>query len=131
MNRVNLVGRIGNELVLEKTKTGKDVVKMRVAVRRNAEVDDWFNLVAYNKTAENIVRFFSIGNLIGIDGQLFTEQYEKDGKKISNTKVLVTEFTFCQNSQKQDNPKQKTSFTLKEVSEMPTDIDISNEDLPF
>lgn len=134
MNTVNLVGRIGNDLELQMTSTGKPTTRLSLAVRRNKEVTDWFNLVAYNTTAENIVQYFTKGDLIGISGQLFTDSYEKDGKKISNTRILVQEYTFC-NGAKKDN-QEEAHVLLKKDKEVPVFntgkmIEITDDDLPF
>lgn len=141
MNTVNIIGNIGNVLEVMKTANGKSVVKVNVAVRRNAEVTDWFNCVAYNLTAEKIAQYFSQGDPIGITGQLYTEQYEKDGKKLSYTKIFINEFTFAGDTKKKKEPEyngilktkpvvkeepKKTDFKLDDV-----ELDITSDDLPF
>lgn len=137
MNKFHTIGRIGNELVLEKTKAGKSALKINLAVRRNRDITDWFNLVSYNATAENIAKFFKKGDLIGIEGQLFNDTYEKDGKKLTFTKVLVSEFTFCSSSSenKEEHTWQQQAKESKKVESNSWDtgepIDISSDDLPF
>lgn len=128
MNTVNLVGRIGNELELQMTRNGKPTVRINLAVRRNKETTDWFNLVAYNQTAQNITQYFQKGDLIGITGQLFAENWEKqDGTKVNTVKVLVQEYTFCNGNAK------KEPFSVEESPkfDIGTQIDIESDDLPF
>lgn len=138
MNSVNLIGRIGNEVELFKTKDGKSVTKINLAVRRNKEVTDWFNLTAYGVVAELIHKHFAKRSMIGISGQLYTETYEKDGKKISSTKVFVNDITFIdskKNESENDNQvilKKTNSFTKEEIYQKPdVEINISDDDLPF
>lgn len=47
MNSVILIGRIGKELELKQTQTGKSVVSFSLAVTRTKEETDWINCVAW------------------------------------------------------------------------------------
>lgn len=146
MNSVNLVGRIGNDLVLNKTESGKSVLKINLAVRRKQDKTDWFNCVAWNGTADSISQYFKKGNMIGITGQLYTEDYTPDnGKKQTLTKIFVNEFTFIESKPKEEEntgllrtetaKKAYAQTKKKEESYFPEEkeplLEIDSDDLPF
>jgi single-strand DNA-binding protein len=49
---------------------------------------------AWGKTGEFVMRFFQKGKEIEVEGRLETDEYEKDGKKQTKTKVTVSEVHF-------------------------------------
>lgn len=148
MNSVNLVGRIGNDLVLQKTKDGKSVLKINLAVRRKADKTDWFSCTAWNATADTISQHFKKGELIGLTGQLYTEEYEPEGgKKQTFTKIFINEFTFIESKKQESNTgilrseNAKQAYAPKKEESKPSSyfdkaekeplMDIDSDDLPF
>lgn len=130
MISVNAIGRIGNDIELQKTKNGKFYARLSLAVRRDEEKTDWFNVVCYNATAENVYKFFKKGDLIGVTGTLFNDVDEE--KKVTYTKILMNSFTFC-SSKTDGQPKVASKPAKKEEDFDMGDItlDISSDDLPF
>lgn len=96
-NNVTLMGRIANDLELTKTKNDKDVLNFTVAVNdgygENESVN-FFNCVAWNKTAVSLAGNKKKGELILVNGKLSTDQYEKDGQKRTVTKVIAFNVVF-------------------------------------
>lgn len=135
MNSVNLVGYIGNELELQKTKEGKSVVKVNLGVRRNKDKTDWFYCNAYGNVAELIHRSFAKKSRIGITGQLYTEQYvNAEGKNVSTTKVFINDITFID---KKEDSETQPKVLIKSQTKTPEEIwadqtlNINSDDLPF
>ena len=60
---------------------------------------------AFGKTAENIAKFFSKGDQIGITGEISTGSYDKDGETRYTTDVVVNRFTFIGNNQSKSDSK--------------------------
>ena len=89
LNYVVLQGRIGNELVLNSTQSGKEVLTFSLAVNRNykRDVTDWLSIVAWNETAKFISTYFKKGSLICIEGSIQTRSYTTQ----NNEKRYVTE----------------------------------------
>lgn len=100
MNRVSLVGRIVNDLELLYTPTGKAVCKFVIAVKipykvkENEKDVDFFNIVVWGKTAENLVQWNKKGYFIAVDGSLKNSSYEKDGQRKWTTQVIADKITF-------------------------------------
>jgi single-strand DNA-binding protein len=106
MNNVSIIGRLTKDVELRYIpSTNTPVCSFDIAVD-----DGWgekkktffFKCQAWQKTAENIVKFFSKGDLIGLSGRLSTRDWtDKDGKKHTVTEIVVNDFTFC-NGKKSD-----------------------------
>ena len=107
MNSICLVGRIGQELELKHTQSGKEVVSFALAVRRDKDTTDWLDCVAWGKTAQLIADYFKKGSTIGITGRLQSRVWEdKDGKKHKAIEVFVSGITFCEAGNKQESKAQ-------------------------
>lgn len=94
MNSVSLVGRFTRDLSLSYSKEGKAMLKSSVAVNRTKEITDFINIVAFGKTAELIAEYHKKGDLIAIQGSIWTGSYEKEGQKIYTFEVCVNQITF-------------------------------------
>lgn len=96
MNKVILVGRTVEAIELKKVGDNqKSTITTQLAVGRsykdsegNKETD-FLTLVAWGKTAEVLVSMTAKGSLVGIEGELRSRSYEKDGVKRYVTEVLV------------------------------------------
>ena len=106
MNKVTLYGRAATEIELkyssndEKTAVGK----FRIAVNRKNKEADFFNCVAFGKTAENIAKYFHKGDRILIGGRIQIDNYtNKEGKKTSTTNIIVEEFDFIESKKESGN----------------------------
>lgn len=105
MNQVNILGRIATDLELRKTQSGTDCVKFIVAVDRYSggkKSADFIRCVAWGKTADNIVKFFSKGSSIAISGNIKTGSFtDKNGTKHYTTDVYVSNFYFTSTKKEQ------------------------------
>lgn len=132
MNKVIEIGRSVKDVELRQTSSGTSAVEFTIAVKRNyknanGQYDsDFFNCVAFGKTAELISKYVKQGDLIAIDGKLQTRNYtNREGKKVYVTEIVVENVEFLQ-SKKQDGqtPQIETDpFHFEEVD--------SEEGLPF
>lgn len=133
-NKVILIGRVASDLELKQTPTGKSVISLSLAIRRDSETADFFSVVAWNQTAEFIAKYFHKGDGIGIDGELTSRKYEKNGNKYTVYEVLCKSAFFTEGAKKEEgasatggyNPYTTPRKAQAEVSEVPDD-----GDLPF
>ena len=123
MNKVIEIGRSVSNVELKQTSSGTSAVEFSIAVKRtfknaNGQYDsDFFNCIAFNKTAELIGKYVKKGDMIGIEGKLQTRNYtNREGKKVYVTEIVVEQVEFLQ-SKKQDEP------TFEELS--------PDDDVPF
>jgi len=101
LNNVIIMGRITRDLELKTTNGGHAVVSFSIATDRNYKENgeyptDFFEIVAWRKTAEFICKYFSKGQLIAIDGTLQTRSYV-DSNNITRkvTEINVDSAFFC------------------------------------
>lgn len=137
MNKVNLIGRLCNDLKLEAAGENK-YIRFSLAVRRkfkNAQGEydaDFISCVAWNKTAETIKEHFNKGSQIGIVGRIQTGSYEKeDGTKNYTTEIIIEEFDFIDRKNNERPAPEYTEVPKENLYDEPDSISISDADLPF
>ena len=94
LNKIFLSGHLTKAPEVRYTKSGKAVARFSIGANRFAKKGekpetDFFNLEAWEKTAEFIGRYFNKGSKILIVGRLQNNIYEKDGVKHYAEKIVV------------------------------------------
>ena len=96
LNNVQIIGRLGKDPELRYTQSGTACCKFSVAVEGYVPKDsdkpkhtEWFNVVAWAKLAEICAQYLGKGDLIYVQGELQTRQYEKDGQRRYFTEVIM------------------------------------------
>lgn len=102
LNKVLLIGRLGQDPEMRTTQNGQSVASFSIATNeswRNKEGEqqertDWHNCVAFGSTAEKYIGpYVKKGTLISIEGTLQTRSWEdKDGNKRYTTEVVANPF---------------------------------------
>ena len=142
MNSVNLVGRLCTDTDLKVTQSGKNYTRFRLAVDRGyvksgeERQSDFFSIIAWNKTAEFISKYFSKGDRIGITGTLRTDNYTaQDGTKRESVEVWVDNAEFVDSNKKTNNQSDSAKNISKPQNTNQEDLDIIvdnvDNDLPF
>lgn len=140
LNVVALMGRLVADPQLRQTTTGKNVVSFRVAVdlgRKDANgqnLADFFDVVAWNKTAEFVCKYFQKGSLIAIDGRLQSRNYQdKNGNNRTAIEILVNNVHFA-GAKSQNAPAREPDVAPPQASATSLNsfapID-DTDDLPF
>lgn len=112
MNSVSLIGRLVRDPELRYAQTGTAMCRFTVAVDRrmskqrrqeaqanNQPTADFISCTAFGATAELIANYHRKGSQIGIEGRIQTGSYEKEGRTIYTTDVVVNNLTFIGSSQ--------------------------------
>lgn len=143
MNKVILSGNLTRDPELRYTPNGKANTRVGIAVRRifatknpdGTQTDvDFFNLVAWDKTAEFIQRYFAKGSRLIVEGRLQTYNYEgKDGTKKSGVDIIVDNVEFADSKRVGSGNSDGGSFYDKKDSgsknyNPPPDDDFDGED---
>lgn len=145
MNSVNLIGRLVREPELKYTQSGLAVLRFTVAVdrklskdkreeaeRNNQPTADFISCTAFGKTAEVIANYHGKGSQIGVEGRIQTGSYEKDGRTIYTTDVLVNSITFVgsKNNNSGGGNYQNSNNKQDDYSDEGF-FPVNNDDIPF
>ena len=97
LNKVMLIGNLGNDPEIRYIKSGNAVVNLSIATsesRKSASGDwedhtEWHKVVMWGKLAETCKDYLRKGSKVFIEGRLQTNSWEdKDGKKNYTTEVV-------------------------------------------
>ncbi|UBH09797.1 single-stranded DNA-binding protein [Macrococcus armenti] len=129
INKVIYAGRIATDLKLGKTKNDKSFIFFNIAVdRKHHDKTDFINCIAWNKVAENLVKYQSKGNFIIVEGS--TETYV-DKNNNNNSRCLVENITYTQSNKNEDNKENDIISTVEHDSNYSKDDLMTDDDLPF
>lgn len=130
MNNIVIAGRLTKGVELKYIpSTGKAVANFSVAVNRRfkRDVTDFFNVVVWDKQAENCANYIAKGSEVVIAGEMQQRNYDGgDGKKVYLWELIAQDVQFI--GGKKMDPKPVNSFDASagvEYSELP------DEDVPF
>lgn len=102
LNKTILAGRLVAAPEVKQTPSGNTVCNLRIAVNRRVSggdhpESDFFNVTAWNNTAEFIGRYFEKGSAICIVGRIQIRPYtDKDGNKRNLTDIIAEEAHFVE-----------------------------------
>ena len=129
LNKVMIIGNLGNDPEMRFTPNGSPVATFPIAVSRNyttsegerRQETEWFNVVTWNRLAETCNQFLTKGRRAYVEGRLRTRTWEgQDGGKHYRTEVVANRVIFLD----------RTGGVAPLPDEMPED-EVNPEDLPF
>ena len=139
MNNVNLMGRLVRDIELKYTnsQTPVAVANFTLAVNRRFKRDgepdaDFFDCVAFGRTAETMGKFLSKGRQIALTGRLQARTWEdKEGKKRKVVEVIVESFDFCGKREDADGQQQTQQDSAETTGGFYPISDDDDDDLSF
>lgn len=167
MNKAILIGRLTRDPELRYTSSNRAVCQFTVAIDRpftnqatGQREADFINVVAWDKTGENVGKYMTKGRLVAVEGRIQTRNYDNnEGRKVYVTEVVANNVQFLESRNAQatnssfnampEPPMEKTPYDFasneqQEVSSHETmdaekdpfesfgeQIEISDNDLPF
>ena len=117
VNKVILIGNLGQDPEVRMTNSGTPVCELRLACtdrRRTAEGQweeqtEWVTVVTFGRTAENAGKFLSKGRSVYVEGRLQTRSWDdQDGKKRYKTEVIANLLQFLGGRNQGDGYSSKT-----------------------
>ncbi len=112
LNKVILAGRVVADPELKQTQSGVAVCSLRIAVNRRftsrdsqqQSETDFFNVTAWQNTAEFISRYFHKGSAICVCGRIQNRSWvDQQGQKRYMTDIIAEEVNFVESRNAQDN----------------------------
>lgn len=129
INNVILIGRLVRDPELRKSTVGNSIANFTIAVDNRTKNPDgtrstsFIPCVAFNQTADNVVKFVRKGSQVAVQGSLSQRSYAKqDGTKVSIFEILCDSVQFLE-PRKDDKAPTEAALNI----DTPTDDD----DLPF
>jgi len=136
LNKVMLIGNLGADPEMRYTANGSAVTTFSLAVNRvfqsnegeRREETDWFNIVAWNRLAEQCSQFLQKGRKCYVEGRLHTRSWEgQDGQKRYRTEVIANTVLFLDTAG--GSAARMESFDDQAVAAGSASVD--PDDLPF
>lgn len=140
LNKILLIGHLGGDPEVKTIQSGSKVAKMTLAVSekyKNKNGDtvtntEWFDLEAWEGTAQIAEKYLKKGSQVYIEGKQKTEKWETEtGEKRSKKVVRITSLTMLGSGNSSGNsPAQPSNSSAPAEPEMNFE-QMEEDDLPF
>lgn len=141
LNKVQLIGNLGQDPELKYTTSGKAVANLSLATSfgtGDSEKTEWHRLVAWDKQAELLGKYAKKGSKIYVEGRIETRKWEdKEGATKYSTEIIVTQIVLLDRkadvAEPEPAPVSKPRRAAKKTpqSEDGEWADPHSEDMPF
>jgi single-strand DNA-binding protein len=138
LNKVLLIGRLGQDPELKYTQSGVAVVNFSMATSmqwkdqdgNKQEKTEWHNIVAWRGLAETCANYLKKGSKIYVEGRLETDSWEDENKKKHyKTKVLIDELIMLDS--KGTGGSDSNGSSASTSSATTSSAEAKDDDLPF
>jgi single-strand DNA-binding protein len=124
MNRVMLIGRLGQDPEIRYLPSGTAMAKFSLATDRwkrkgEEQPPDWHRITAWSKLAEICAQYLTKGKMVMIEGRIEYGSYDKDGVKHYTTDIIA------------ENLEMLGRQGESESREPSRPVGVNEEDIPF
>ena len=139
LNKVMLIGNVGQDPELRYTPDGNPVANFSIAVNRRRKVGDefkdeteWFNIVCFSRTAENVNQYLSKGQKVYVEGRFQSSEYVgQDGNQRKSFEVIANDVTFLSTKSEAESNNQNSNQNQVSTESKSVDSDDEDKDLPW
>ena len=144
LNKVTIIGNIGSEPEMRFTPNGKPVTSFTVATNRvyttsegeRKQETEWFNVVAWNRLAEQCNQFLAKGRLVYAEGRIHTRNWEgQDGQQHTRVEVIANSVIFLDRRASAALPEERSEERVEERVEERSEeggvAELEPDDIPF
>lgn len=134
MNLIILCGRLTRDPEIRYTESNKAVANFTLAVdrrftREGDPTADFFNCVAFGKTAEFVEKYLKKGVKMIVTGSIQNDNYtNKEGQTVYSVQIIASELEFAESKNAQNSRQQEEPASGDGFMNMPAGID---DELPF
>ncbi len=139
INKVILIGRLGNDPEVRYTPDGTAVANFSIATsdewtdkatNEKKERTEWHRIVAWRRLGEICGEYLSKGRQVYVEGKLQTRSWEKDGVTRYTTEIVASDVQFLGAKEPADahrspHPSETTQYAK------PPMADRQDDDIPF
>ena len=141
VNKVILVGNLGDEPVIRYTGDGKAIANLRVATSESwtdkstgqkQERTEWHRVSVFDKLAEVCQKYLHKGSKVFLEGKLQTRSWDNNGVQQYTTEVILSGWnsTLMMLDKKGDPVEPKEATEQPKIQPVPAD-DFEDKDIPF
>ena len=139
LNKVMLIGNVGQDPELRYTPDGNPVANFSIAVNRRRRVreeykdeTEWFNIVCFSRTAENVNQYLSKGQKVYVEGRFQSSEYVgQDGNQRKSFEVIANEVTFLSTRNEAESANQNNVQSNEKAETSVADTEDEDKDLPW
>ena len=139
LNKVMLIGHVGQDPELRYTPDGNPVANFSIAVNRRRRVGEeykdeteWFNIVCFSRTAENVNQYLSKGQKVYVEGRFQSSEYVgQDGNQRKSFEVIANEVTFLSTRNEAESANQNNVQSNEKAETSVADTEDEDKDLPW
>ncbi len=139
LNKVMLIGNVGQDPELRYTPDGNPVANFSIAVNRRRKIGDeykdeteWFNIVCFSRTAENVNQYLTKGQKVYVEGRFQSSEYVgQDGNQRKSFEVIANDVTFLSTKSEAESINQNTTQNQENAESKSVDSDDEDKDLPW
>ena len=141
VNKVMILGRLGNDPDVRYAADGKAVTTISVATSeswkdRNTgqqqERTEWHRIVFFGRLAEIAGQYLRKGSQVYVEGSLRTNKYtDKNGIERYSTDINANELQMLGGGNQQQAPGQNQGFNQPNNNPALSDFDNIDDDVPF
>ena len=109
-NKVIMMGRIVNDIELQTTTAGVNVVSFRIAVDRRFQKQgeekksDFFNVTVWRQQAEFVCKYATKGRTLVVEGRLQVREWkDRDGNNRRNAEIVAENIYFGDSKRDEGN----------------------------
>ncbi|MDO9334153.1 MAG: single-stranded DNA-binding protein [Dehalococcoidales bacterium] len=137
INRITIIGNLGNEPEMRFTPSGRPVTTFRVATNwryttpegERKEETEWFSVVAWGRLAEQCNQFLTKGRLVYVEGRLRLRTWDgPDGQRRARNEIVADRVKFLDRQAAIVSAENKTAENKTDESETGN---IEPDDIPF
>ena len=130
INKVELLGRVGNDPEMRYTASGIAVTQLRLATDRGRkdgeDATDWHTVVVWDKLGEAVAKYVQKGQRLYVAGRLVQSSWEgDDGQRRHRTEIHAQDVVFLDSSRNGNGGSNNGSYANAGAGQ-PAD-----DDLPF
>ena len=142
INKVILVGNLGDEPVIRYTGDGKAIANLRVATSESwtdkstgqkQERTEWHRVSVFDKLAEVCQKYLHKGSKVFLEGKLQTRSWDNNGVQQYSTEVILSGWnSTLMMLDKKGEPVEPSNEDAEQpkIEPVPAD-DFEDEDIPF
>lgn len=142
LNKVMLIGRLGQEPEAKYTPNGTAVSNFSIATSEKwkdkasgewNEKTEWHKVVSWNKQAEFCNQYLKKGSLVYIEGKLVTRSWDdKEGQKRYMTEVVANTVQLLDKKESnEESPQTDFVAQAKDTFNISANNSFAQDDIPF